>query len=51
MWTLDPVVALAFTTPLLEQTLPCEGKRTAKVLALDFLESKRIAKVAPHHTS
>lgn len=42
MWTMDPVVEVAFTTPLLQQTLPCEGKRTTKVLALDFLKDKNI---------
>lgn len=44
MWTMDPVVAAAFTILLLEQTLPFEGKRTAKVLALGFLKYKAIAR-------
>lgn len=40
MWMLDPVLAVAFTTPHLKQTLPCKGKRAAKAFILDFLKSK-----------
>lgn len=46
MWTLDPVLAVAFTTPHLKQTLPCEGKRAVKAFTPDFLKSKDILYVA-----